>query len=273
MPGTPSLSDEDFCVAVSWVLYSIREVMGLADIRREVLHALLPTSTRGLVELGETFGSESKPEDLTSYLKATTTTQARPQKLERRYLVFSGINRAQHGETHYQGFIVDRAEKKIYIADPAWLGTQPGIYKPFLAQQQVIPFYSARGYASEFIRTTHPCQTSTDDVFCQSWTLYLMMEFLKRKVSNASPIPIPPSTIRRYGILLKFYRSVLERVPQASEDLHSTYLYHIGRHRSLVVGISSPNERKTRRDIFRSVDPIRLLTKDMKPSDMEDCGE
>lgn len=181
----------EYPIVVSWILFSIREVMGLKMVRNEILSTLLPRAIVDQTVLGETFGSESKPVDLDRYMKQVVQLHDSRQR-SKSFLIFTGINRPQYGETHYQGFIVDFHSKTIYVADPARTKDGHGIYKPYLAEQQVIPFFSQHQFHWRYIETIHPCQTSTGDVFCQSWTLYLMITFLSQPILSNAPIPIPP---------------------------------------------------------------------------------
>ena len=75
-----------------------------------------------------------------------------------------------------------------------------------------------------------------EDVFCQSWTLYILLEVLKKGVSNSSSnsnsnsslemdeilINIPKKQIDKYEILLKFYKQILV-VESISDKLNKTY--------------------------------------------------
>lgn len=250
----------EFHIAVSWVLYSLREIVGLSTLRNQILAAFLDDDN---VEFGKTFGAESSVTELQEFLES----KIRQEKKGKRFFIFTGINRPRSGETHYQGFIIDYKDRMLYIADPAWTQAGPGIYKPFLAQQQVIPFFKSHHYNSQFIVTSYPCQTSAQDVFCQSWSLYLMIEFLNR---FGQIIPIPQSQIQRYDILLTFYQEIAERVQEFCPLLRDYYLRHVSRHRSLVHGIRCPHERRQKRNLYKSIDPCLVLQKNMRPLDMVD---
>jgi hypothetical protein len=256
----------EFHIAVSWVLYSIREIVGISSLRNDILKAFINDDIMNQIEFGNTFGAESKPVELQEFLES----KIRQQTNRKRFFIFSGINRPRSGETHYQGFIIDYREKILYIADPAMTRDGPGIYKPFLAQQQVIPFFKRFHFDSQFILTSHPCQTSSQDVFCQSWSLYIMIQFLN---NIGHIIPIPQSQIQRYGILLRFYKDISERVSDFCPILREYYLRNVSRHRSLVHGISSVQERKQRRNLYKSIDPCLVLQENMESKDMVDDEE
>ena len=61
----------------------------------------------------------------------------------------------------------------------------------------------------------NPAQTLTEDVFCQSWTLYILLEVLAAGISNSTLemdeilINIPKKQIDKYEILLNFYKQIL----------------------------------------------------------------
>lgn len=258
----------NFETTISWVLYSIRQIMGLTSLRNEIVETLLPNSP---IECGPTFGSDSTPAELQAFLHERLT---RPHNHQKPWLLFTAINRPQSGETHYQGFLVDIRHQKMYIADPAYTRQGPGIYKPFIAQQQVIPWMEQHHITSEFIPTTHPCQTSEDDVFCQSWTLYLLIEFVRNSFQTVS---IPPSQKRRYSILLQFYKKLAHTIPSFCPLLQEYYVSNVSRHRSLVREITCPKERKQIRTYYKTIDPCHVLlhqmkTKDMSENDNEDSS-
>ena len=70
---------------------------------------------------------------------------------------------------------------------------------------------------------TEACQIHENDVFCQSWSLYLqihgVVRFLKTGNLNYAP-DIPLSQFHKYEILLNFYKSI---VPIICVELNKVY--------------------------------------------------
>lgn len=242
----------DFDIAVSWVLYSIREILGIDSLRNQILASFIKKEYLDQITLGRTFGSDSKFQQMQSYLQDLIIHQ-----INKRYTIFTGINRPQYGETHYQGFIVDQLRKILYIADPAYTRNGPGIYKPYLAELQVIPLFKKQKYQTVYIPLTNPCQMDMDDVFCQSWTLYIMIEFINHRFET---VRIPESAHERYHILKKFYKKILKSCPDFCPLLQEYYLYNVSKHRSVVSHISNTQQRKEFRNELKSVDPCKILS-------------
>jgi hypothetical protein len=85
-------------------------------------------------------------------------------------------------ETHYQTFIVDTANKILIMIDPSRKHGGSGIYDPFAAWY-VGTYISSRIECFSFwLNLQNPCQIYNNDVFCQTWSLYLLIEAMKANV-------------------------------------------------------------------------------------------
>lgn len=254
----------DDLVLTSWVLDAVRKVFGLQDRRREILKYFIPNQYHPLMDFGDTFGSESRDSDLHEYMMRLVTIHS-----NKRLVLFTASNTAKHGETHYQTFVVDRESKRLWVIDPASVMGQPGIYQPYIAMNVVIPFFSEHGYVTEFVKMRYPCQSSTDDVFCQTWSLFLQIQFVITYLSATKSkrtsiiIPIPQSPRERYRYLIAFYKQSCRHLGSSGlcRDLREIYDHSVSRSRYLVVGISDPSERKKIRAYFKAFDPCEELMK------------
>jgi hypothetical protein len=135
-------------------------------------------------------------------------------------------------ETHYQTFIVDNTEKKVYMIDPAndrtvdknapkykkskkILVSGQGVYYAEVAHHVIKPFFEEKtDYPVELVQLSHPAQIIEDDVFCQSWSLFILDLLLTNKVyQTSSVVEIPEKQIDKYGMILGFYKRILTDIP------------------------------------------------------------
>ena len=189
-------------IAVSWVLYSLRELLGLEDLRQIILEKELH-SIPGLV-YGKTFSMEYKMSTLVNYLKKII-------KLKDKRILFTaanlpGITEEDMGNTHYQTYIVDTKNKSVILIDPARKPSGQGIYPAYVTVEEVEPFFQENGYTVKWVNTSAACQVKMQDVFCQTWSLYLQI------LSTINPdkrINIPVSQEKKYEVLLDFYKHIM----------------------------------------------------------------
>lgn len=245
-------------VVASWVLDALRRVIGLEDVRNEILKKELKQSTK--ICYGKTFGSETKKKELMAYLESIVV-----GKTDCDFLVMTATNFALAGETHYQVFILDYVHRHLWVIDPSSVKKTEGIYTPYISTLTIMPFFEDHGWTTEFVSLTHPCQTTYEDVFCQSWSLLLGIEFLKKlKKKDTTELKVFPSLTRRYSKLLKFYQQYL---PLYCEDLKEIYQQTIKTSRDLVKGIKDKKEKQKVIQYYLQFDPCEQLEA-MKASDL-----
>lgn len=200
----------------SWVLDSLRKVIGYEDIRNIILQTMVPNKH---VIYGKTFGSENTQKQLNMYLKKITTKTPPSQ----RYLLFTASNQAYQGETHYQTFVMDYSTKELWVIDPASVMGKEGIYKAYVATDTIIPFFHEKGWKTAFVKLTRACQSTSDDVFCQTWSIWLQIRFINRLLQKKSKtLSIPASLRTRYKELLRFYKKCIV-IPDVCKELTITY--------------------------------------------------
>jgi hypothetical protein len=216
----------EYKVAVSWVLHSIKNVMGYDIVRKSILKHFIP----GIQNLSDSTTFSGMEED---YAKITgdyilnIATQKKP------YVVFTIANPALEEnnlfETHYQFIYVDNVNHIIYSIDPASVYNPDtgkvirGVWRPE-ASEGMITYLKKHNhkihghkYRFQFVKTSHPAQTSEDDVFCQTWSLMLMIEFINKTLENPSftdysqiVINIPENEHARYQKIVDFYHLVTD---------------------------------------------------------------
>ena len=239
---------------LGWLLLALREAMGDPDVRNAILQHDLGTP-KG-VEFGQTFEYGFTLKQLEKYLQAIVA------KTGLHYLLFTAQNLPDKEslETHYQTYIVDYRKKKVWAIDPARTPTGKGIYFPYISENVILPFFEERGWTTAFAPTSSACQKGKRDVFCQSWSLYLQIEFMKRLLSTGivEELSIPGRKEERYPLLLAFFKNVLS-IKQVCDQVTVSYQHLIRTHRDLVSGVQSAQEKKAIRQSYLGLDPCQLL--------------
>jgi hypothetical protein len=142
--------DEEYReAAVSWVLHSVKDVLGMEDNRKEVIKRFIPdipnedhirtfdAEVKYKKGKGKTKGDKQQYDtNYESKLKEIRDYCTEIMQLEK-YVVFTATNIEEYqeygkdSETHYQTFIVDNIKKVLYVIDPAKKNVRDyGIYIP-----------------------------------------------------------------------------------------------------------------------------------------------
>jgi hypothetical protein len=230
--------------ALSWVLHAMKNILGYEDIRKEVITFYYPTIKNS--EHIKTFDAHigdynnnrddyednyaDKLDDLLDYCEDIMDLDD--------YVVFTATNIAEYRdvgkdtETHYQTFISDNKHKKLYSIDPALKpNNKIGVYTPQIALEEIMPFYEDNGYKTQFISLKNPAQTNDTgdnaDVFCQSWSLYILIYVLQKSKNNdfkGIVVDIPKSQLDRYKLLLDFYKNIVTNIPSIKTVLNDEYV-------------------------------------------------
>lgn len=240
-----------------WILMALREAMGDPEVRNTILQKQMGTS-KG-IEFGRTFEFGFTLKQLEAYL----STIVAPKKGVR-YLLFTAQNLPdkRSRETHYQTLILDYRQKNLWVMDPARTPTGKGIYRPFISLDVIIPFFEERGWEAEFAPTSSACQKGVRDVFCQSWSLFLQIEFLKMLLEGGSvhTLDIPTKKEERYLLLLHFLHEALT-LPQVCDQVSTSYTHIIRTHPDLVRNLPTQQEKKRVRDTYLAIPPCLWLKK------------
>jgi len=255
--------------AISWLLHAIKIILGDESIRRYIILFYYPDITNGGKKYIKTFDAfvpkgktrEDKAEVITKYCETASQKNG--------VVVFTATNIQQNildNETHFQTYIVDNSTKSLIISDPAFDRTKEGnagIYMAEVSNEVVIPFFEKKGYKTKFVELTTPAQICEGDVFCQSWSLYILLQKLKNnEYLHDTSLEIPEEQINKYDMLLGFYKQLFTDMPELGENLTAEY-------EGEIVDNRGPNKpTKTEKENFLNFDPVELLM-DMSKHEMK----
>ena len=239
-------------VISSWVLHALKIILGDESIRQEILLHYHPRLHYGNITKIKTAGYKNHVVTFNPFI--LTTREDKFEKI-RNYLaeivklkgtvVFTATNIQRDSddmETHFQTFIVDNDDKMVYIIDPAnnrtvdknspkykrskkILVSGQGIYYAEVAHEVVKPFFeTATDYRVEMISLSYPAQIIEDDVFCQSWSLYILNTLLDNNAYKTQHLfDIPEAQINKYDMILGFYKKIIKDMPTISKYLKAEY--------------------------------------------------
>lgn len=218
-------------LSISWLLHSIKILLGDESIRRYIILQKFPNLKNKLKKDIRTFdpfvkkgkNRQDKYKEIEAYLEYIITLND--------IVVFTATNVQQHNkdnETHFQSFIVDNDNKKTYVIDPAFDKNEEnfiGIYYAEITHDVIKPFLVSKGYTVTFVRLERPAQSTTNDVFCQSWSLLMLLDLLENNNYNNEnlEIEIPSKKILRYNKILRFYKDIFKTMPELQDNLQEEY--------------------------------------------------
>lgn len=231
--------ERDKDIAISWAIHAMKDVIGRQIVRKNIITTFVPKiknarqiRTFDAFQQYKTAPYDNKKTKILTYC-------ANIIKLKS-LVVFTASNiqeNAEDMETHYQSYIVDNKNKILFAVDPAInpkTKTGFGIYKPMVTTDIIQPFFEKNGYRFQFVKLSNPAQTTKDDVFCQSWSLYILLALLDGQfdgVNNnnafSKTITIPKSKIDKYAVLLDFYKKILGGVDGVADELNQTFVGYI----------------------------------------------
>lgn len=239
----------------SWVLHALKIIMGDESIRQQILLHYHPELHKGnITKLKTVSNRQNHVKTFNAFIEPGKTREEKFEKI-RNFLrtvitlkgtvVFTASN-IQYDEddieTHYQTFIVDNDAKKVYMIDPAndrtvdkndakykksktILVSGQGIYYAQLAHEIIKTFFEQNtDYTVELVELTNPAQIIENDVFCQSWSLYILDQLLENDAYKKSAVvKIPETQINKYDKILRFYQRIISEIPVLSEYLIAEY--------------------------------------------------
>jgi len=271
----------------SWVLYSIRRTIGEEDVRNAILKKLVPANPKRIY--GKTFVvfiDENKPLEsqqtayykrILKYLDTITGPKYKdmqvcitianfPAKVELDTDTESDANNdTPLYETHYITLIInnDVSSRNVIYMDPARTPSGDiGIYESLVIPDVLHKYFETKKYVEQYKQVTAAAQTTYDDVFCQSWSLYLMKETLLGK----DTIEIPSSKKARYELLLSFWKEANKSIlfqTVLREDFTSLIDIDIAESLS-----NDSNKNKLILSFYRAFDPVEFLAS-MTPNDVK----
>ena len=70
----------------------------------------------------------------------------------------------------------------------------------------------------------NPAQIAHDDVFCQSWSLFMLISLLENDAyKSATDFEIPVSQTDKYSMILGFYKRIFNDIPSLRGYLNVEY--------------------------------------------------
>ena len=261
----PSLMKSEKTIAISWILHAMKEVFGIEKIRKDIIKTFYPSvKNPKYIRTFDAFQQyEKKPytdkqNEILDYCASIVGLK--------HSVVFTASNIQQHAEdfeTHYQTFLLDNSTKILYVINPSRdLKTENGygIYEPEVAEKVLRPFFEKHGYMVQYIDLKHPAQVDTDDVFCQTWSLYILLEVLQHGVHV---VDIPKTQKGKYEMLLEFYKDCLSEVPSLAKELQQEYKTAIKEYKTMIEDESGLDIKN-----IKSIDVVDVVmnmqAKDMK---------
>jgi hypothetical protein len=259
-------------IAISWCLHSMKEVLGMEEIRNIIIRHFIPKLK--YIDKIRTFDAfqqydkppfDDKKKEIIEHCKKIIKWKSLG--------IFTATNiqiNNQDYETHYQCFIVDNKKKQVYAIDPAMDHTTEtgyGIYDPTVSYEVIQPFFEKKGYTFQYIKLTNPAQINEEDVFCQSWSLYILIMVL---LENKHTIDIPKLQIDKYVILLDFYKKIID-LPDISSELDHVYKSNINENKDFIEKNATKEMKKyglTITDLL-NIEPSKLI-KSITASEMGD---
>lgn len=220
-------------LSISWLLHSIKILLGDESIRRYIIVKKFPNLKHKLKKDIRTFNPfikkgktrQDKIKEIETYLEYMIN-------LKNDNVVFTATNVQQNNEdneTHFQMFIVDNNNKKVYAIDPAYNKDEEnfiGIYYAEVTHEVIKPFLESKGYDFKFVPLSRPAQSTTNDVFCQTWSLLILLDLLETKkyLDPNMEYKIPSTQLNCYEMILDFYKDIfIDSMPELLENLQEEY--------------------------------------------------
>jgi hypothetical protein len=224
-------------ISTSWALEAMKTVLGYEDIRNMILEHYYPQiENPHEMRTFDAFQQFQRPPfidkamEITDYCEEIIEDEGVTGIV---VMTAANIQISEHDHfTHYQSFIIDKNRKTVYAIDPASKENGVGIYEAAITETVVLPIFRSHDYDCQFVSLSHPAQTNKGDVFCQTWTLVILLKALekiykknnKNKFIGVIDIPAPRPKINKYQMLLDFFKDILENVPEVGRELAIEYL-------------------------------------------------
>lgn len=246
---------------VWWVLYALRETLSRPEIRKIILEShFLPEQA----VIGPTFDETYSVESIEDYLQAVDDS---PEFIH----LWTATNKSDGRlQSHFQTFIVK--DHVLYVFDPAHTETHPydpgnptygwGIWSPYIADQLIIPFFHSRGYQVWYYSYTSGACQRQDDVFCQSWSLLMQLDFIRDLDRQALTLH------DLYRELINFFVQVLQ-IPEVYDQFISDYRLIISTNPRVVKYSQNQKKQEEIRRTFIQIDPHDVILS-LLPEDLYD---
>lgn len=238
-------------IAISWAIESMKTILGYEDIRNIIMKYYFPNIPNcDEMCTFDSFQQYETPPFIDKYLEIIDYCKYVIEHEETNGIVLmtaSNIqNSAKDKYTHYQSFIINKDSNIVYAIDPASKEHGIGTYVAAITETVVLPVFHRYGYKCKYVTLTNAAQTNKQDVFCQTWTLIIMIEALEKIFNNeliddeiVIDIPSPKPKIKKYKILLDFFKKVLINIPELTMELEMEYIKNMSLNRTNIMEYGS----------------------------------
>jgi len=257
-------------IAISWGIEAMKTVLGYEDVRNEIIKHYIPQiENPEMMRTFDAFQQYNTPPfiekemEITKYCKNIIKDDG-----IKGLIVMTASNIQESSDdmlTHYQGFIINKRTKHVYVIDPASKDNGNGIYEAAVAKKVILPIFKLNGYTCEFVPLSNPAQTNKGDVFCQTWTVIILLKalytFNKHNKIDIIDIPSPKPKINKYKLLIDFYKDILIKIPKVSSELKNEYLELINLNKTNISEFCSLSKMQEINvtDLFLSMTPEELM--------------
>lgn len=237
-------------------------LLGDESIRRYIITKYYPKLPNSDAKNIRTFNAfiptgktrQDKADEIIAYCKSMMK--------KKKVVVFTATNIQTDefdNETHFQSYLLDNTKKKLLVIDPAYDRTKSdhmGIYYAEVTETVIAPFFTNQKYTVEYIDLNHPAQINDGDVFCQSWSLFILLEKLKdNEYLRDTTFQIPMKQIDKYDRLLSFYKQIFVDLPELSANLRVEYQGELTETNSPYM----PKHNAEMTSLLLTYDPVDLL--------------
>ncbi len=238
----------------SWILFTLRDTIANSAVRHTILRKLL-SSIKGV-----TFGKDfNTPEEWETYEADLTPILEQPG-----IILFTASNYpdAKTDETHFQTYLVNPSKKTLLMIDPARKPSgKTGIYPAAASEKRIKPFFEKNGYSIDWILTDNTCQSSSKDIFCQSWSLYLLIESFNTLLGEEarSKLPIPRNQLERYALLLDFFKKCVT-IPEVCAAFKKDWTEFTAHPNDVIYyDLTTAAQKRARKAAYAAIDPCAFL--------------
>ena len=207
-------ADDERDFQEGWSNHLVRLTLGTNLVRglvlKHVVDSAVQVPTVNTFDSYPEFGSGSQPEAaLNGYVDSVLASVD-----ERRYVAcFVTQWQQSRGDrgTHFVGLVFDTSDKTVQVFDPAYGNDQSDDSAPlyYFDLSTVKAHLETKGYTLSYNHGDATIQVSKDDIYCQSWSLFLVARHLHLNVlglraSKTFPSSLPGKTkqmVRWRGLL------------------------------------------------------------------------
>ena len=190
----------------SWILHALRDTMEDENVRNNILKDRLSSKSNDIV-YGQTINAF---DDESAYISEIENLATKAKNMRKKYYLFtvSNLYDPKSYETHFQTFIYDKPNNTLYTIEPSM-----GLYNDSAIQYTKYIFWDVmNGVTVSNVKLTDACQRDDNDVFCQSWSLYLQLLKMEKILEGKGGSIFIQKGDDRFELLFEFYKGNMKRI-------------------------------------------------------------